>query len=159
MGQALYPHPQWERLTKLWASYYPLAGLDEERRRLLTTLQISMPGFVALLANHRPPALHGRSLLEVLEVRQRQPARLVGLYQAWGAAPWKMYHASPSLVFAVLGQARADGKLSPETESAMLMKLLTHWALRATLDASELCADRPRRRPTRFKTTYSLTLQ
>jgi hypothetical protein len=159
IGQALYPHPQWERLAQLWASYYPPAGLNAERRQLLTTLQVTMPGFVALLVNHRPQALHGRSLLEVLEVRQRQPARLAGLYQAWGAAPGKMYHTSPSLVFAVLGQARADGKLSPESESAILVKLLTYWALRATLDASELCANGPRRRPTRFKTTYSLTLQ
>jgi hypothetical protein len=159
IGQALYPHPQWERLAQLWASYYPPAGLNAERRQLLTTLQVTMPGFVALLVNHCPQALHGRSLLEVLEVRQRQPARLAGLYQAWGAAPGKMYHTSPSLVFAVLGQARADGKLSPESESAILVKLLTYWALRATLDASELCANGPRRRPTRFKTTYSLTLQ
>jgi hypothetical protein len=159
IGQALYPHPQWQRLAQLWASYYPLAGLRREQRHLLTTLQLSMPGFVALLVNHRPPGLHGRSLREVLDVRQRQPARLAGLYQAWGTAPWQMYHAAPCLVFAVLGQARADGTLSPEAESALLMKLLTHWALRATLDTSEICANRPRQRPTRFKTTYSLALQ
>ena len=159
IGQALYPHPQWQRLAQLWASYYPLDGLGQEQRQLLTTLQVSIPGFVALLVHHRPPALHGRSLLEVLDVRQRQPARLAGLYQAWGAAPWQMYRASPCLVFAVLGQARADGKLSPEMESILLMKLLTYWALRVTLDTSEICADRPRRRPARLKTTYSLTLQ
>jgi hypothetical protein len=158
IGQALYPHPQWQRLAQLWASYYPLAGLNQAQRQLLTALQVSIPGFVALLVHHRPPALHGRSLLEVLDVQQRQPARLAGLYRAWGVAPWQMYHASPCLVFAVLGQARADGKLSPETESALLMKLLTYWALRVTLDTSELCATRPRRHRPRLKTTSSLTL-
>jgi hypothetical protein len=159
IGQALYPHPQWQRLAQLWASFYPLDGLDQERRQLLTTLQMSIPGFVALLVHHRPPALHGRSLLEVLDVRQRQPARLAGLYQAWGAAPWQMYRALPCLVFAVLGQARADRKLNPEMESILLTKLLTYWALRVTLDTSAIHANRPRRRPTRLKTTHSLTLQ
>ena len=52
-----------------------------------------------------------------------------------------MYQAAPTLVFAVLGQARASGRLSPEDESELLGRLLTHWALRATLDTSELCAD------------------
>ena len=44
-----------------------------------------------------------------------------------------MYRASPSLVFAVLGQARAGGRASPEDESRLLAKLLTHWALASTL--------------------------
>jgi hypothetical protein len=51
-----------------------------------------------------------------------------------------MYRAAPSLVFAVLGQARAVGQLSPEDESALLAKLLTNWALRSTLDTSFACA-------------------
>src|SRR5262249_24184233 len=38
IGQALYPHPQWERLAMLWESYYSPAGLDEERQRLLAML-------------------------------------------------------------------------------------------------------------------------
>jgi hypothetical protein len=159
IGDALYPHPQWQRLARLWASFYPLAGLNHAQQQLLSTLQVSMPGFVSLLVHHRPPALHGRSLLEVLDVRRRQPARLAGLYQAWGAEPWRMYRASPCLVFAALGQARADGKLSPEAESTLLMRLLTFWALRATLDTSEICAHRPRRQPARFKITYRLMRQ
>jgi hypothetical protein len=51
-----------------------------------------------------------------------------------------MYEASPALVFAVLGQARADGRLSPEDESALLAKLLTHWALASTLAGAARCA-------------------
>jgi hypothetical protein len=46
-------------------------------------------------------------------------------------------------VFAVVGQARADGRLAPETESELLAKLLTHWALRATVNISEICAAVP----------------
>jgi hypothetical protein len=43
----------------------------------------------------------------------------------------------------VLGQASADGQLTPEDESALLAKLLTHWALRSTLEASAACAATP----------------
>ena len=46
-----------------------------------------MPAFVALLVNHRPRALRGRSLMEVMDVAERQPARLAALYQHWLAQP------------------------------------------------------------------------
>jgi hypothetical protein len=102
-----------------------------------------MPAFVALLINHRPRALRGRSLMEVMDVGQRQPARLAALYRQWGSNPADMYRAPPVLVFAVIGQARANGGISPEDESALLSKLLTYWALRATVNTSELCAAVP----------------
>jgi hypothetical protein len=133
IGQALYPHPQWQRIAQLWQSYYPLDGLDTERRRLFDELLAAIPGFVGLLVNHRPRTLRGRSLREALDVSQRQPARLTALFFAWRKQPSEMYRASPSLVFAVLGQARAEAQLSPEEESHLLAKLLTHWALRSAL--------------------------
>ena len=140
MGKALYPHEQWDRLAGLWESFYPLEGLDAERRAFLTQILERMTGFVALLVNHRPAALRGRSLIEALDVSARQPAKLSALFQAWSEIPAQMYEALPSLVFAVIGQARADGRLPPEDESALLTKLLTHWALRSTLDTSFACA-------------------
>jgi hypothetical protein len=54
-----------------------------------------------------------------------------------------MYRASPTMVFAVIGQARADRKISPEDESTLFCKLLTFWALRATVNMSEMCAAAP----------------
>lgn len=134
IGSALYPHPQWARLTRLWESFYPLEGLDEERRQLFADLQASMPAFVSVLINHRPPALRGRSLIDVMDVYTRQPARLAAYFQEWQTAPNEMFAASPSLVFAVIGQARMDRTLSPEIESRLLMKLLTFWAMRRALD-------------------------
>lgn len=146
IGEALYPHPQWRRLADLWESLYPLEGIDLDRQRLLGQLQASMPGFVALLVNHRPKSLRGRSLTEALGVAERQPARLAALLRSWNRSPAEMYRSPPTLVFAVLGQARADGKLTPEEESAVLAKLLTNWALRSTLDVSSTCvaAARPK---------------
>jgi hypothetical protein len=139
IGQALYPHPQWNRLSAIWDAYYPLSGLDQKRQELLTLLENHLPAFVSLLTNHRPASLRGRSLAEVLKVNERQPLRLQRLERIWRRSPGYMYRASPSLVFAVLGQARADDSLSPEDESELLGKLLSHWALRSTLNVSAAC--------------------
>jgi hypothetical protein len=140
MGNALYPSPQWARLADLWDSFYPIQAIDPARQQLLMQLQESMPGFVGLIVNLRPRTLRGRSLTEVLGVTERQPARLAELFRAWNRSPEAMYRAAPTLVFAVLGQARADGRLNPEEEGALLAKLLTHWALRSTLETSLTCA-------------------
>jgi hypothetical protein len=144
IGDGLYPHPQWQRVARLWESYYPTAGLDDERQNLLARLQESLPEFVATLIGHRPKALRGRSLREAMNVEQRTPGRLTELFAAWNRAPEQMYRAPPSLVFAVLGQARADGSMSPEDESELLAKLLTFWAMRSTLDTSAYCAAIPK---------------
>jgi len=140
IGQALFPHPQWQRVTRLWEDFYPLAGLDDARRKVFEALQESIPGLVRLLLSHKPRALRGRTLPEALDVQQRQPARLAALYQAYRAKRERIRGARPSLVFAVLGQARADGTISPEEESEALADLLQYWALRSTVDASEVCA-------------------
>jgi hypothetical protein len=147
MGMAMFPHPQWQRLANLWGAYYPLEGLDAQRRSLFAELLAAMPGFVGLLVNHRPPALRGRSLQEALGVAQRQPAQLDTLFNEWQQAPAAMYRAAPSLVFAVLGQARANARLTPEEESHLFAKLLTHWALRSSLNNIPSFAVRSRHEP------------
>ncbi len=68
MGQAMYPHPQWGRLVKLWESFYPLSRLDPKKRHAFAVLEKVIPGFVTLLLQHRAPALRGRSLLEAMVV-------------------------------------------------------------------------------------------
>lgn len=159
MGRALYPHPQWDELARLWESFYPTTGLDETRRDLLATLEANMPGFVSLLVNHRPKTLHGASLAEAMSVKERQPARLAVYYRSWRVSPARMRAAPPSLVFAAIGQARVDGQMSPEEESNMLANLLTYWALRSTMDTSEICAMQPvRQRPARLKIEHSMTI-
>ena len=143
MGESLHPHLQWRRLADLWESFYPIAELDAERRQFFERLVATIPAFVSLLVNHRPPALRGRSLPEALEVAERQPAQLTALFQAWSRYPAQLYDARASLVFAVVGQARADGLLTPEDEGVLLVKALSHWALRSTLDTAFVCASTP----------------
>lgn len=140
IGQAIYPDPQWNRLATLWASFYPLRGIAVDRARQFDQLRATMLAFVTLLTQHRPRSLRGRTLLEVLATRERQPRRLAQLYRQWSAVPQEMYRAPPSLVFSVIGQARADGRASPEGESHLLAKLLTHWALASTLQEASHCA-------------------
>lgn len=140
MGNTLYPHLQWSRLAAMWESFYPTRELDEERQQVIAMLEEGIPSFVTLLANHRPPSLRGRSLSEVMAMDDRQPARLAATWQAWRASPARLRDAAPSLAFAVIGQARADGLISPEEEGNTIANLLTHWALRSTLDTSALCA-------------------
>jgi len=140
MGRALYPHPQWDGMAQLWESFYPSDDLDEGRRRIFAALEATMPEFVQLLLNHRPEKLRGQTLFEVMSVDKRQPAQLAELYEAWRHAPARMRATRPSLAFAVIGQARADGTLTPAAESRMLAYLLTYWALRSTLDTSAFSA-------------------
>jgi len=140
MGRALYPHPQWDGMAQLWESFYPLDDLDEGRRHLFAALEATMPEFVQLLLNHRPEKLRGQTLSAAMAVDKRQPARLAELYEAWRQAPARMRATQPSLAFAVIGQARADGVLTPAAESRMLAYLLTYWALRSTLDTSAFSA-------------------
>jgi hypothetical protein len=145
IGEALYPHPQWERLAQLWESFYPLDGLGEGKRDLLDALQETIPEFVSILLNHRPQPLSGASLQEALFDPQRQPAQLISHYQAWRESPNLMRRAPPSLVFAVMAQARFDNWISPEEESNTLANLLTYWAMRSTLDTSMICAVRSKK--------------
>ena len=141
MGNLLYPHPQWNRLAAMWESFYPTRDLDSGRQQLLAMLEEGIPSFVTLLANHRPPALRGRSLSEVMSIADRQPARLAATYQTWRATPARLRSASPSLAFAVIGQARADGLISPEEEGNTIANLLTDWALRSTLNTAAVCVN------------------
>ncbi len=139
MGSALYPQPAWERLGAVWESYYPLDAAREESA-VLTMLRQTIPELAALLVDHRPAALRGASLAEALDLDELRPARLRALLQRWRTEPHEMYEARPLVVFAAIGQGRADAKISPEEESVVLGKVLTHWALRSTLRAAAGCA-------------------
>ena len=155
IGDGLYPHPQWaksgeavgEPTTRLPVSMTSAGTCSPAWKK-------SLPEFVAVLINHRPKALRGRSLREAMNVEQRAPARLDGALRRVEQGAEADVRAPPSLVFAVLGQAKADGGLSPEDESDLLAKLLTFWAMRSTLDASAACLPPPRR----ISTTPSLPL-
>lgn len=140
MGQALYPHPQWTRLADLWRSLYPPNGLARSVRQWIGWLEAGMEGLVDLLVRHRPKGLRGRSLKEAMGSAACMPGRLMRDFETWRRFPAQMRAASPCLAFAVIGQARAGGRITPEEESRVLADLLTHWALRSALGTSVTCA-------------------
>jgi hypothetical protein len=140
LGRAIYPQQAWDRLAELWESYYPLAGAGEKQRDLLMLLERTIPELVDVLLHHRPQALRGRTVLEALDTDELQPSRLRALLNGWRRAPEDMYRTRPIVVFAAIGQGRVDGRITPEEESAVIGKLLTHWAVWSTLQSAASCA-------------------
>ncbi|HEX7089444.1 MAG TPA: hypothetical protein VF192_04870 [Longimicrobiales bacterium] len=153
LGAALYPDPQWQRLFNTWKSYYPLtADMAPAHREVIAALERTTPELVRLILTHRPAALKGDSILKAMRDPERLPDRLREKFRRWNGSFLRMRAARPSLVFAALGQARADGVLTPERESRLLADLLTYWALRRALDTTRQAAA-PRRRLAAAATT------
>lgn len=140
MGRALYPDPQWDRLESIWLSYYRPSEEHRKKDSFLMLLEATMPGLATLLAHHRPKILGGISLQDALETERRQPARLRAAFKEWRLAPQKIFQASPTMVFAVIGQARAENLITPEEEGRVFNTMLRYWALRDTLDPAVICA-------------------
>lgn len=138
IGDLLYPDPQWRHIAALWERLYPIAGLDSRRGQLINLLEHMTGPFVTLLAGHRPASLRGSSLRETVPIPSRTPRRLAAMYEQWLASPALMRDAAPTLVFAVFGQARATGRLSPEREDRMLGELINWWAVQTTPNGAYL---------------------
>jgi hypothetical protein len=140
IGHALFPHRQWARLARAWSQFYPLARATPPQREAVQGLLATMPEFVTLLCTHRPRSLRGGTLAEVLRMPGREPERLLSLLERWRRSPRRIHESPPSVVFAVLGQARLAGRLGAVEESELLTRLITRWALRSSQDLTELCA-------------------
>ena len=132
-GNAMYPHPQWQRFEALWQSMYPLDKLDDETDQIIESLLQIMPQFIDLVINHSPPVLRGQRLVDIFPYRTRQPLQLRRLYEVWSNSPDLIGSAPASLVFAVIGQAHADATISARRES----KLLSDWLTRSAFLRSE----------------------
>ena len=137
IGDRLYPDPQWERLAATWRAMYPIAGLRPQLSATVSELRATMPDLVSVIVEHRSPRLRGWSLGEVLRSPELHREALLERFSAWESNPSEMALAPPTVAFAVLGQARASGRLSPERESRLLGRLIRSWAVRSSL------ADRP----------------
>lgn len=145
IGETLYPHPQWQQLIQAWRAYYPTNTLTDEQRLSIDRLEASLPDMAALLADHRPPSLSGRRLADVMPLSERRPDRLMALHHAWGDDLSVLARQPPSLVFAVIGQARIAGQITPAKENEVLSNVLSTWAVRSSID--ELGADSHRTAP------------
>ena len=132
LGRMLFPDPQWDWLDGFWQSAFPREGLSEDRSVLLEQLEHTAPQLAELLLGHRARALRGRSLAEILPLEERDVGYLRRRFESWGARSSGLCKARPTLALAVLGQARLDGRISPEREAITLRRLLTQWAVEPT---------------------------
>jgi hypothetical protein len=151
VGDTLYPHPQWRALADAWRAMYPVSDLPVERRWEIERLEQGLPAMADLMVSHRSAALGGHQLADLMPVQERRPEQLLALHRAWGDDVGVLTRQSPTLVFAVLGQARAMGLVDPVHESRVLSDVLTAWAVRSSLDVVERAASStvslpPRRR-------------
>lgn len=140
LGDALYPHSQWKRLAESWETFYPLDHLPQAERQVLERRQQLIPQLTEAVLTTRAPSLGGATLRAALTKPEITPERLDGL------EPWHerdhtaLRKVLPMTAFAALGQARADGHLTPEAEAETLAKLLEHWALRSALKRAQRAA-------------------
>jgi hypothetical protein len=132
-GAALYPDAQWARLKRLWDKLYPVSLAGGEKSHIYRQLETLLPAFTGMVTHHRPAALREKLLKDAFPLTARQPAQLRKLYLLWSRAPELLRKKQPSLVFAVIGQARADNLISPDKENEVLSELLSAWALRRSI--------------------------
>jgi hypothetical protein len=128
-GKVLYPEDQWSRLEKLWETMYPKTDLKPAQLQRISNLEAILPQFAKLVAEHRPQKLKGKMLRDIFPVIRRQPHQLRAYFRQWENKPGLMAVQRPSLVFAVVGQARADNIITTFSENRLLSKMLKHWAL------------------------------
>lgn len=132
LGERLFPDPQWQRIRHRWETLYPLHNLATAERQLVASLLASLPQFADLLLAFRPSRLHGKRLVDLFPLCERQPARLRRRFRLWQRQPSLLYSRPPGEVFAALGQAREDGVLGAANEAELLKRLFAHWALQNT---------------------------
>lgn len=123
-GEKIYPDPQWKQLRQLWLRLYPLKERDEATKEIIRQIIEVLPVFTQLIINHKNTATKQQTLISLFPISQRQPNILRKLYPV-SPSEQKM---PPTLVFAVIGQARADKRIDNQQESQFLSQTLTHWA-------------------------------
>jgi hypothetical protein len=108
---------------------YPTDELGADKQDLLRRLEAVLPAFAELVFNHRPASLRGQRVADIFPAAERQPDQLRALYDTWQQHPHLRERGAPSLVFAVVGQAKADGRITTNEEVRVLGHMLNHWAL------------------------------
>lgn len=132
-GRRLYPDPQWNRLESMWRAMYPPANLDQETTAVVQALQQTLPELVNMVLSLQPAMLQGQSLATAFQQQGRSPRRLRQLWSQYQNQPQRLHEVRPTLAFAAIGQARVDGRISPQAESRIISRLLLDWAVKTSL--------------------------
>jgi hypothetical protein len=128
IGAILFPDAQWKKLEEMWKQFYPTAGLPEQKQQDIAALNEEMPAFIRLMINLRLAALNKKRLIEIFPVAERQPRMLREVYEAALINRSLFKRMTPMEFFAVIGQAKADHRITAHAESHLLQTQLTRWA-------------------------------
>jgi hypothetical protein len=127
-GRALFPHMQWDSIWQMWQTFYPTDELPADKKELLTMLDAEERNFVQLVLGFKPEVLKGKQVAQMFPYAQRQPAMLQQLFSQWQTNSSLMNKAVPTLVFAVLGQAKYNQVINAIEENRLLTQQLRNWA-------------------------------
>jgi len=126
-GHAIYPHPQWAQMWGLWETFYRKSKTSPAVQRTLREIDKAIPEFIRSINTFPVP---GRqiTLVDLFPIRQRTPAVLQQHFRDWRRRPMLAYEASPTLLFAVIGQAKTDMLINAKQEARILSEHLNRWA-------------------------------
>ncbi len=129
-GKKIFPHPQWDELWDLWKTFYPTDGLNNETLQILKDIETEMNAFADLVLNHTTTEMKGKKLVALFPVLERNPAHLKQQFQIWKAGKVSLDTMQPTLVFALLGQAKFNLTIDAAEESKVLSQQLRRWAFK-----------------------------
>jgi hypothetical protein len=127
-GKRLYPYSGWDRLWEMWKKFYPKEGLDKESLEILAAIEKEIDPFIEHVINHSTKEMKGKKLYELFPLAERQPGNLKELFQLWKAKKINLHLMKPTLVFALMGQAKFNLAIDADKESKVLTRQLRQWA-------------------------------
>jgi hypothetical protein len=127
-GKALFPHLQWDKVWQMWQIFYPIDDLATDKKAILSMLDEEEKNFVQLVLSYTSATLKGKQLAQLFPYGERQPIKLQQVFQTWKKNRDLIENASPTMVFAVLGQAKFDQQINAVEENKLLTQQLRNWA-------------------------------
>jgi hypothetical protein len=127
-GKKMFPHKQWDDIWELWKTFYEKNGLKKETIQILNDIEREAGSFADLLLNHSTQEMKGKKLIELFPLMETNPVNLKQLYKLWKTGKTRLQAMRPTLVFAMLGQAKFNLAIDAAEESNVLMQRLRQWA-------------------------------
>ncbi len=136
IGAQLYPDDQWQRIEQLWMNLYPPTNINTQTSKVIHILLETADTFADLLIKKRFISLQGRRLPDCLGVANKNPDKLRRIWEEHENSTTEIDKLKPTFAFAVLGQAKVDGKLFARNEDKIISALLQNWAVRRSLSCT-----------------------
>ena len=127
-GKKMFPCDQWDKLWDLWETFYPKRGLTKETLLALEEVERKINDFTGIVLNHSTREMKGKKLIDLFQINKITPAQLRQKYQLWKSKKISLNTMQPTLLFAMLGQAKFELVIDATEENQLLTKHLRRWA-------------------------------